>query len=272
MFLLLSVSVITSSLIDTRRPGAPSDVSVGDSCGMDEFHPIPAEQFLAQDPRRQNSRQWDHGHFSDDDHGRRSLLTWIEATQEVCALVGGGRYPEAFILLGRAPTHRCLEAVLENRPDHEASIAWVAEMLDGIPADPEDVRSLVAAYDSRVRAEAENEERRYLESFEVVELSSLPETDRKEAIRYADEDWAAIATVAVELLASGVSPRDEESILERGGEVLSDSGCGLLGSLFGDPIAIPREGTAFINGRHRTAAMRAAGVPRCVVHIDRGGA
>jgi len=95
---------------------------------------------------------------------------------------------------------------------------------------------------------------------------------RYQAGRYGKEDWPTIAAIAAELLESGVSPRDEATISARGAEQLTEDGCGLLMSLFGDPIAIPLEASAFINGRHRTAAMRAAGVRRCVVHTDRGNA
>ncbi len=237
---------------------------------MPDFAPIPAGRFYEDDPRRDGSRQLDYCFFRSEDGQCGMRTTWIEATGEVCALIGGGSHPEAFILLGNAPSYRCLEAVLEEPPSHDTSIVWVAEMLEQIPDDPRDVESLVAAYNAGIRAEAEDEERRDLASFEVVELASLPETDEEQAERYGEEDWPAIASIAVELSESGVSPRDDASILARGEEELTEEGCGLLRSLFRDPIAIPLEASAFINGRHRTAAMRAAGVRRCVIHTDRG--
>jgi hypothetical protein len=196
--------------------------------------------------------------------------TWLEATGEVCALIGGGCSPEAFILLGTAPSYRCVEAVLVDPPGHDASIRWVTKMLARIPGDSGEVESLLAAHEERVQAEAEEEERRDVASFEVVDLSELPETDEEEAERYRDASWSVIAALAVELLESGVSPRDDATILARGTKELTKNGPGLLSSLFQDPIAIPLEASAFINGRHRTAAMRAAGVKRCVVHTDRG--
>lgn len=237
---------------------------------MSDFVPIPAEQFFRDEPRRHGSRQLDHSFFRSKDGLRGMRTTWIEATGEVCALVGGGSHPEAFIVLGSAPSYRCLEAVLEDPPSHDTSIAWVAEMLEGISGDPSEVESLVAAYDGRIQAAVEDEERRDLASFEVIQLVSLPETNEELAERYGKEDWLAIAAIAVDLLESGVSPRDDAKILARGKEELTEDGCGLLRSLFRDPIAIPLEGSAFINGRHRTAAMRTAGVRRCVVHTDRG--
>jgi hypothetical protein len=197
-------------------------------------------------------------------------VTWIKATSEVCALIGGSRYPEAFILLGTAPSYESMEAVLFDPPGPRASIRWVAEMLRGIPGEDKDVQALVADYEARMREEDERAVREALASFEVVELSELPETDEQEAERYGEENWAAIARIAVELFEGGVSPRDDEAILARGRRELTTDGCGLLRSLFCDPIAIPKDASAFINGRHRTSAMRAAGVKRCVVDTDRG--
>jgi hypothetical protein len=197
-------------------------------------------------------------------------ITWLEGTGEVCALIGGGRYPDGFIELGVAPSYECVEAVLIDRPGHDASIGWVAERLAEIPGDPGEIKSIVAAYEARMQAEAEEGERRELASFEVVELAELPVTDAELAERYGDADWLAIADLAVELLEEGVSPHDDETIQARGTGVLAKEDCVLLSSLYFAPIAIPREASAFVDGRHRTAAMRAAGVSRCVVHIDRG--
>jgi hypothetical protein len=235
-----------------------------------DFVAIPAEQFFAEDARRRNSSQWDYGFFRsvDGDHGM--LTTWIEATGEVCALIGGGRYPKAFVLLGTAPSYKVVEAVLVDRPGPDASICWVAHRLRHIPQDAEKLRLLLATYEARVQEEAEEAERQELASFEVVELSELPETEEAEAERYSEEDWPAIAQISVELLEAGVSAHDDDAIMARGRNELTSTGCGLLHSLFHDPIAIPQEASAFINGRHRTAAMRAAGVKRCVVHTDRG--
>jgi hypothetical protein len=235
-----------------------------------EFSPIPAKRFFAENPRRRGSAQWDHGFFLSEDEKRGMQLTWIEATGEVCALIGAGRYPEAFILLGTAPSYTAMEAVLVDPPGNHASIRWVADMLQRIPGEDKDVRALVADYEARLQEEAEKVEREALASFEIIELSELPDTEEQEAERYAGENWPAIARIAVELLETGVSPRDDEAILARGRPELTKDGCGLLRSLFCDPIAIPKEASAFINGRHRTAAMRAAGVKRCVVDTDRG--
>jgi hypothetical protein len=198
------------------------------------------------------------------------MTTWFEETGEVCALIGGGANPEGFVLLGTAPSYQCLEAVLIDPPGYDASISWVAERLDAIPADPGGIESLLAAHETRAQAETEEAERRELASFEVVDLAELPMTGEIEAERYGDADWQSIAGLAVELFGGGISPHDDQAIGARGAEVLKEDDCGLLRSLFFDPIAIPREASAFINGRHRTAAMRTAGVKRCVVHTDRG--
>jgi hypothetical protein len=234
------------------------------------FDPIPAEEFYAANRRRRDSRQWDHGFFRSADGERGMQITWLEATDEVCALIGGGRYPDDFILLGSAPSYRCLEAMLVDRPGYDTSIGWVAERLAGMPTDPREVESMLATFEARMQAESEEAERRELASFEVVDLADLPATNGEEADRYRDADWPAIAELAVTLLKEGVSPHDEEAIRARGRVGLTGEDRGLLQSLFFDPIAIPREASAFINGRHRTAAMRAAGVKSCVVHTDRG--
>lgn len=238
---------------------------------MADFVAILAEQFFVEDARRRESSQWDYGFFRAVDGNHGMLITWIEATGEVCALIGGGRYPKAFILLGTAPSYKAVEAALVDRPGPEASICWVVERLRHIPQDAEKLRSWLAGYGARVQEEAEEAERQDLASFEVVELSNLPETDEAEAERYREEEWQAIARIAVDLLEAGVSPHDDEAILARGRKELTSTGCGLLHSLFHDPIAIPQEASDFIDGRHRTAALRAAGVQRCVVHTDRGG-
>ncbi len=237
---------------------------------MQKLCTIPAMRFLAEDPRRRGSRQWDHGFFRCKDGERGSLVTWIEATGEVCALVGSGSEPEAFIPLGTAPSHRALEAVLDDRPDASASIVWVAQRLEEIPKEPDAIDALISGYEERLRIEAEETERAHLASFEVLELTELPDTDEEEAERWGGADWTKIAEIAVELSDAGVSARDQKSIEARGQVALDAKDVGLLWSLFYDPIAIPSEGTIFINGRHRTAAMRAVGVRRCVVHTDRG--
>jgi hypothetical protein len=234
------------------------------------LYAIAAEEFFAGDQRRRRSRQWDYGFFRSVDGNRGMLTTWFEATGEVCALIGGGQNSDGFILLGTAPSYQCVEAILIDAPEHDTSIGWVAERLAHIPADPAGIASLLAAHEARTQAETKEAERRYLASFEVVDLVELPVTDGKLAKRYGCADWLAIAELAVELLEEGVSPRDDETVRTRGSSVLTRESCGLLRSLFFDPIAIPREASAFINGRHRTAAMRAAGVRRCVVHTDRG--
>jgi hypothetical protein len=232
--------------------------------------PIPAEAFYAADQRRRDSRQWDNGFFRSEDGEKEMQITWLEATGEVCALIGGGRNPDGFILLGTAPNFDCIAAVLIDRPGRDASIGWVAERLAEIPTDPGEIESMVAAYKARIQADTEEGERREVASFEVVDLAELPATDTELAERYLDADWCAIAGLAVDLLEGGVSPHDDEAIQARGAAVLPDDDGVLLWSLFFTPIAIPREATAFIDGRHRTAAMRAAGVRRCVVHTDRG--
>jgi hypothetical protein len=119
----------------------------------------------------------DYGIFRSETGDRGLQTTWFEATGEVCALIGGGQFPDAFILLGKAPSYRCLEAVLIDRPGFETTIGWVAEMLVTIPKDPEGVEALVADHEERVRAENEETERRDIASYEVVALADLPMTD-----------------------------------------------------------------------------------------------
>lgn len=239
---------------------------------MLRFDPTPADEFFAGDRRRSRSRQLDYGRFQSMDGQRGMQITWLEQTGEVCALIGGGQYPDGFILLGSAPSYECMEAVLIDRPGYDASIGWVAERLAGIPSDPGEIESMLVSYEARMEAETEEGERRELASFEVVDLEELPATDAELAERYGKADWPAIASLAIELLEEEVSPHDDKTIRARGTAALTNEGCGLLQSLFFAPIAIPREASAFINGRHRIAAMRAAGVRRCVVHTDRGHA
>lgn len=198
------------------------------------------------------------------------MVTWFEATHEVCALVGGGRYPDAFILLGKAPSFKSLEAVLVDRPGPATSVVWVAEMVDKIPGEDATIEELVSAYDERLRVEAEEDERRHLASFEVIDLCQLPRTEACETERHGEADWVGIARIAVDLLETGISPCDQSVITSRGQLELNEEDCGLLWSLFCDPIAITGDRSVFINGRHRTASMRATGVTRSVVHTDRG--
>jgi len=237
---------------------------------MGDYSATPSERFFEEDSNRGESRQLDYGFFQLEDGGRGSMVTWFETTNEVCALIGSGSKPQAFILLGTAPSYRSLEAVLADRPEPSTSIVWVAEQLKNMPRDPDALGDLVSTYEERLLIEAEDIERRHLASFEVMALAELPETEEEEAERWSMANWPSIAQIAVELWEAGVSARDQESIVERGSRDLGPEDCGLLWSLFYDPIAIPTENTAFINGRHRTAAMRAAGVIRCVVHTDKG--
>jgi hypothetical protein len=130
-------------------------------------------------------------------------VTWLEETGEVCALIGGGQHPDGFIVLGIVPSYELLGAVLIDRPGYDTSVGWVAERLAQTPTDPGEIELVVAAYEARVQGEAEEDERRELASFEVVDLDELPSTDAELAERYGDADWPAIAALAVELLAEG---------------------------------------------------------------------
>jgi hypothetical protein len=77
--------------------------------------------------------------------------------------------------------------------------------------------------------------------------------------------------LAVRTFESGVSPRDLTAIgrVEAASQ-LSPSDQGAFSSLFVDPIVARPGADYYTNGRHRVAAMRRAGVVRCVVHTYAG--
>jgi len=119
-------------------------------------------------------------------------------------------------------------------------------------------------------------------SFEVVELSLLPpdrierETPKPGSGRtcgcfHCRREWRRIAAVSVEVLEQGVDPLDREAVLAYAASSLSgdrDRLC--LCSLFSDPIVVSPGEEVFTNGRHRTHAMRMAGVERAAIYTKAG--
>lgn len=140
-------------------------------------------------------------------------------------------------------------------------------------------RQLTPAEQQRLTAirrqrEADDREQEAVEraSYQVVALDRLPSiTDLGDADRAGGADWPVIAAAAIDMFEAGIDPLSTDQVLERS----ADYGLGAddrrwLVSLFCDPVIAVPDSARYTNGRHRTAAMRAQGVQRCVVHTNAG--
>lgn len=122
-------------------------------------------------------------------------------------------------------------------------------------------------------------------SFEVIEVSSLPNTDRANRMlqasedrlcgcRYCAADWSRISSTSVAVLESGIDLGDQEAINAYAANLgLEDEDLGWLLSLFGsEPITYIREPDqhVFSEGRHRVHALRVAGAERVAICTNRG--
>jgi len=114
----------------------------------------------------------------------------------------------------------------------------------------------------------------------VVELASLPPDGMPIAptagrpcgcdVCLAADDWPLIARVAVEYLEQGGDPRDHEAIdaaVRRAGLDPGERAGWHVGDLFDLPIEVDGCGE-WVNGRHRTHALRMAGAARTVTCVD----
>jgi hypothetical protein len=116
-------------------------------------------------------------------------------------------------------------------------------------------------------------------SFEVVRLEDLPpdgievvpSVDQACGCHWCEADWPAIANTAVAILEAGIDPLNDAAIHSHS-EALGWRENGWLQSLFNptQAIIVLRDSQQFTNGRHRTHALRVAGVERCVVYTGRG--
>src|SRR4051812_27068426 len=114
-------------------------------------------------------------------------------------------------------------------------------------------------------------------SFEVLRVADLPEIERADiqvvpaddgrpcacdwCAAAGDVDWAAVAAASAMVVRDGLDVLDERAIAERGLALgLADHEAGWLLTLFVPSIAITvlRGSGQFINGMHRTHALRLA--------------
>jgi hypothetical protein len=108
-------------------------------------------------------------------------------------------------------------------------------------------------------------------SMQIVALDDLPPTDVELPSSYRDANWAQVAEFAEQLLRSGIDPLNRDAVRRETKRRLADLGdAGWVLSLFFDPIVVSLESKQYTNGRHRTHAMRLAGVRTCVIHVEPG--
>jgi hypothetical protein len=152
----------------------------------------------------------------------------------------------------------------------------VRRLIDALPGELIELTDVECRHLAALRERRIEEEQAQLAaeraSYEVVRLDTLPPIveleDAKQCVR---ADWRAIAETAVLMLRGGVDPLDGDQVsalCEASG--LSASDQRWLASLFRDPIVVSDESEHYTNGRHRTLAMRIAGVHECVVHTYAG--
>jgi len=148
-------------------------------------------------------------------------------------------------------------------------------LLDGeLPGDLLEVTDAEAARLSEVRDRRRREDERWTAgeraSFQVIELQHLPPTDDVDPTA-PDADWPTVVDVATSILDDGVDPLDQRAVRRAIEAVrLPALEAGLLASPFRDAIVAAPGDESFTNGRHRTAAMRDAGVAACVINTRAG--
>lgn len=120
-------------------------------------------------------------------------------------------------------------------------------------------------------AEIEATNARERASMQIVSLADLPTPDLEPGRPYTAADWLTIAAAANKIL------NEVFDVLDLGAVVNAVSSAPLnvsdrdwLLSLFRDPIVVSLGARQFTNGRHRTAALIAASVRTCVIHVEPG--
>jgi hypothetical protein len=179
-------------------------------------------------------------------------------------------------LLGRVRDGQVIEALLDSLmaraelAGRGLNRADITNLVSLLPHSAEEDKVLVATWKER-----EQEAQRIVQdgrrrSFDVVPVDKLPVTDqgslrRGGSVDYEGADWKAIAVAAESYLATGGDPNDSEDACRVGRETgLSESDLHWLQDLFSDPISLSDDN--YGNGRHRTEAMREAGVERIVIN------
>jgi hypothetical protein len=84
----------------------------------------------------------------------------------------------------------------------------------------------------------------------------------------AHVDWYSVSQVAVEVFEAGVDPLDRGEVKHRVAQSnLREADRSWAEDLFCQPVAIYSRSRLWVDGRHRTQAMREAGVKRCLAQV-----
>jgi hypothetical protein len=106
-------------------------------------------------------------------------------------------------------------------------------------------------------------------AFRVVSIDTLPDSEVDLAGWHGPHvDWYSVSQVAVEIFEAGVDPLDHDEVKRRVTESeLRPGDRSWAEGLFCEPVGIYRRSRRWVDGRHRTNAMRGAGVKRCLVQV-----
>lgn len=214
-----------------------------------------------------------------DENPGGSTVNTAEALFAAVAREFAGELPLRLILYFPDPgeardTHPYIEVTIASgRAEYERKTpaAVEGELGCALPEQPR-LSAAEAAHLAQLRQRELEEAERVMASeraaFCVLELARLPSTPAGFARRYGDLDWRLLARAAIEIFESGVDPLDREAIMARtdalGGSAFQST---MLASLFRSPITVSLDAGSYTDGMHRTAALRAAGVERCVAQV-----
>lgn len=209
-------------------------------------------------------------------------LDWLETTGEIIARPVTDSDEGPVGLLGRAPSYEvACAAVWANLVVRPRGIDWASRRIAYIGDGPAGrQKAMVADHYAREKAwqrVCRDAERR---TFSVGNVADLPPVDLEEEglpatpsgrcrCDHCQGDWLKIAAASVQALEDGIDPLDYEAVTRFALKSLSSDADRLwLASLFRDPIALYSwDAGYFVNGRHRTHALREAGVTRCAVSV-----
>jgi hypothetical protein len=223
-------------------------------------------EFIAGDPAR-HSPERDFGRWRYT--GGTALIIWIPRTSEVVATpAASGLRPVE--VLGRVQSEEALIAALLSDPDRTESLAWARERIRTLPTDPEAIARFVDEMErARNRLIAEERERRR-RAYRVVAVAELPGPGVMQACADGGPpcavcragDWSAVAAAAIAILSAGIDPLDRAAVERAAAVWLDGPDVALAVELLREPIEV--HGDQHNDGRHRTHALKRAGVAFCV--------
>ncbi|MEJ7787492.1 MAG: hypothetical protein WKF96_22030 [Solirubrobacteraceae bacterium] len=157
------------------------------------------------------------------------------------------------LVLGTLASFELAEAVINGRPEGEWRIEWLRATVAGAPTSACEIVTVIGEYVRRRDADFRHHQQQRRDSFEVVELSELPDPGAPyRGDHYTGATWPRIAEVAIEILEDGLDPLDTDAVAKRAEERLNGDDALWLLTLFANPITISREHPAVIDSGHRS--------------------